>query len=242
MTDRDYEAEATKDGWRPKEEFNGPEEKWVDAKQFVENGENINGILKNKLERVEAQVATLQTSNREFREYHEATLDKEKRRTQEAIADLEARRQQAVTDGDGQAFTETDRQINELRTPEPQQPTGIDPLAQQWVDTNQWYTTNQKLKRYADGLADEIRGQGIEGAAYFSELTRRVREDFPEEFSNTHRAQPSSVETGGAREGSDPKPHSYDSLPAEDKVMCDKFVRDIPDFTKEQFLSEYDWE
>lgn len=54
----DYEAEAREQGWRPKEEFQGPEEKWVDAKTFYERGEHIFPLLKSSNKRLRQELLT----------------------------------------------------------------------------------------------------------------------------------------------------------------------------------------
>ena len=50
--ERDYEAEAIKDGWNPNFEGEGKK----DAKTFVEDGEKISGMLKNKIGHLEERI------------------------------------------------------------------------------------------------------------------------------------------------------------------------------------------
>ena len=40
---------ATRMGWTDKESYTGPAERWVDAKTFIERGETILPILKDRL-------------------------------------------------------------------------------------------------------------------------------------------------------------------------------------------------
>lgn len=51
--------QATEMGWRPKEEFKGSEEKWVDAKTFVERGEHVLPIVKANADRLRKENAVL---------------------------------------------------------------------------------------------------------------------------------------------------------------------------------------
>jgi hypothetical protein len=238
--DRDYEAEAKAQGWAPEEEWRGKPEDFKTAEQFIKDGENIPAILKSKVERLEGRVEELLDSNKKFNEFSQKSLEKERKEKEKAIAQLEDVRKQAVTEGDGEAFDRADKQINELREdirPEPQE---LDPMAKRWLSANSWYETNDKLAAYADGQADRLIAQGYTGQAYFDELTKRVHETFPDEFGNKNRSKPNTVED--ATPSSPSSKHTFDNLPADAKEAYAQFKRDIPGFTKEQFVEQYDWE
>jgi len=243
MSERDYEAEASKEGWTPKEDWKGPDEKWVDAKTFVERGENILPIVKSKLDKVEQRLAAAEQANKRFGEYHKKTLEREKKAHETRVAELESKIAKAITDGDGDTYTRTNRELTNLKSSAPEAPPdqdGYNALAQQWVNDNQWYTQNPKLGAYADGIAERIQAEGYTGRAYFLELTKRVKQDFPEEFENPNRKKPNGVEAGGER-GGNPKAKSYTNLPADAKKACDTFVSQ-GFMTKEDYVSQYDWE
>jgi len=240
--ERNWEEEARAGGWVPEPE-GIPEEKRVDAKTFVERGEKIAGVMKSKVERLETKVEELARTNAEFQIYHQKTLERTQKEAEKRIADLKKERAEAITEGDGQRFTKIENELEELESSA--QPKGRDEynqLANNWVRDNQWYNTNEKLQAYADGVAEKIHNAGYTGQAYFNELTRRVKETFPEEFKNPNRERTSSVETDTVREQDDPKPKSWNALPKEAKAQCEKFIKNIPGFTAEQFLAEYDWE
>ena len=236
--ERDYEAEASKEGWAPKENWKGPDEKWKTAEQFVKDGENITPILRSKVERLEGRVEQLLSSNKESNEYMQKSRDKDRKENERLIGELEVLRTQAVTDSDGEAFQRADSQIQELRSePEVRQP---DPVVDAWVGGNQWYGTNRKLTAFADGIADQLRATGYTGQAYFDELTKQVKETFPDDFGNPNRNRPSGVEDGGQEEG-DSKSKTFNDLPNDAKVQYAAFKRDIPGFTKEQYVENYDF-
>ena len=60
-TAQELESAARRMGWRPKEEFHGPEADWVDAKTFVDNGKRILPIVNANLARERERNAALQT-------------------------------------------------------------------------------------------------------------------------------------------------------------------------------------
>jgi hypothetical protein len=238
--ERDFEAEAIEQGWNPN--FEGPNK--TDAKTFVERGEQIAGILKSKNAKLETRINNLEESNRKFGEYHKKTLEKEQKRNAEAIQELEGQLAQAITDGDGQAYTRYNREIDNLKS-EQVMPTddaqAWNQLTQQWVGENPWYTQNPKLAAYADGISDQLRASGYSGQAYFSELTRNVHETFPEEFKNPNKAKANAVDAGGEKGSGNSKAQSYDNLDAEGKRACDDFVKQ-GFMTREDYVKQYDWD
>jgi len=244
VTERDYEAEASEQGWTPKEDWKGDPEKWTDSKTFVERGEKIAGILKSRLDKQDAKIQSLQDANKKFGEYHKQTLEAQREKTAKTIAELEVQVAQAVTDGDGQAYTRHNRELNDLKTALPEPDNSVEAWneqSQQWVGDNPWYNTNRKLGRFADGIAEEVIAEGYRGTAYFSELTKRVKDEFPEEFENPNKSTPNVVEEGGQRSTTNSKAHTYENLSREEKRVCDGFVAE-GFMTREDYVANYEWE
>ena len=237
--ERDYEAEALADGWNP--EFDGPGKK--DAKTFVEDGEKISGMLKSKIGRLEERIDSLTHTNAEFKQYTDKQIKRERKEKETALADLERVKAQAITDGDGLAAVQAERDINALQSEEAQSPNeAMEQMSQKWVADNPWYASNQKLGRFADGIADQIISQGFTGQAYFNELTRQVKEVFPEEFENPNRKKAGSVEDGGSKTVDGSEARTWANLPKEAKDAAKRFEKDIPGFKREDYLSTYEWE
>jgi len=248
--ERNYEEEAVAQGYNP--DYDGPNK--VDAKTFVEKGEKIaaiavkdRGVLRDKVEQLEGKVESLTESNREFGKYHKKTIEAQRKANATRIGELEAELAQAVTDGDGQAYTRTRAEINDLKTELPQlsdeqaNAQAWDKLATQWVSENQWYNTNPTLATFADGLQERVVAEGYNGQAYFTELTRRVKEAFPDDFKNPNRSNANSVEDGGQISTGDSKEHTYANLPADAKKACDGFVKE-GFMTREDYVAEYEFE
>lgn len=236
-----YEEQASKDGWAPKENWKGDPEKWKSAEEFVKFGENIKPKheLRETVEVLSQRVDSLLKSNQALNEMSQRQIKKEQAEKQKLINELEGIRKQAVTEGDGDTFAEADKQLIELRSDVVQQQ--LDPLTQTWLSENTWYGQNRKLSRYADGLSDELRAQGYTGQAYYTELNRQVRETFPDEFQNPNRRRSGSVETG-SEVVLDSKDRTFDNLPKDAKVAYAQFKKDIPGFSKEDYVAAYEWE
>jgi len=246
-TERDYESEAKEQGWSSDKE-GLPEGKWVDAQTFVEKGERIAGIMKSRLDRQDSQIRKLQDDNKSFGEYQNALLAKEKSRNAELLAKLETQRSTAINDADGAEFTRVDREIERVRkdlsAPDPRSngENQLDPLQQAFLLNNEWYQNNEKLATYADGVAEQVINSGYTGPAYYTELTRRVKDAFPEEFQNKRQTQANTVESGGELETKDSTAaHTWENLPADAKKACDDFVSSNIT-TREEYLETYEWD
>jgi len=245
---RDYEAEARAHGWQEQAAWKGPPERWADAKTFVERGEQIfsyvqakNRDLLKTVENLKGEVGELKEGNRLFNEFHEKTVSKERRERDAAIAQLEAERAKAITDGDGQAFTLKDRQIREMQA-EPPRAEQIPPATQAWLNENGWYQTDPVLKSIADGLSDLIAREnpGLKGRAFLDRLTERVQAEVPHKFKNSRREE-HITEGHEPKKVQNSKAKTFENLPEEAKNACARFERTIPGFTKDKYLSNYDW-
>ena len=242
---------AKQDGWVSEEDWKGPDDrkpaKFIDAREFNERGEKIAGIQKQKAERLESRIAELETSNREFGQYHQDTLAKQKQESESRISELKSAQAQAVTDGDGTAFTRAGTEIDRLEetaapTEDPNR-AAHDRRAKNFITSNSWYQTDQKLTAYADGIATQVESEGYHDQAYFNELERRVKETFPEDFAK-HGPTTASVEApaGSETKGSSPNTGSWEALPPADRAQAERFIRDGIIKTKQDFLDHYEWD
>jgi hypothetical protein len=253
MSDRDFEAEAKADGWVPQADWKGDPNKWIPAEDFVKRGETILPIVQAKYRRTVEEVADLKRKFEEregvfsdFQKFQEQALAKANKERDQLITQLEEQRAKAITDGDGQTFTQTDKRIQELRaesaTPPKKDPPRESPEVTAWKAENKWYTTDSELTGVADGLADVVAREnpGLKGKAFLDKLTERVKTVVPHKFENPRRQEQITGEPGSKKGSS--KSKGYDDLPVEARAACDKFVKTIPGFTKEKYLSQYTWE
>lgn len=250
MSDRDFEAEAKADGWVPQDQYKGDPSKFISAEDFVKRGETITPILNARLKKEREKVSELERKFQEregvfseFQAFQEKALAKANQERASAIAELEATRAKAITDGDGQGFTQADAKLQKLREEEPEpkkaQPKES-PEVSAWKSDNPWYGTDLELTDIADGLSNSVSREnpGLKGKAFLDKLTERVKAVMPKKFENPRRSE--KLVEDGQRKGSE-KGKGYDDLPDDARKACDKFVKTIPGFTKEKYLSTYDW-
>jgi hypothetical protein len=251
MSTEAQEAQARSGGWKPKEEFTGDQSRWVEADIFLEKGEKVLPIvqkdrdqLRVKVDKQGKQIEKLLESNKQFGEYTKGQADKLRNENTRLLSELEASQAQAITDGDGQAFTRLNKEIEGVKrdlTPPPYGQQQLTPDAQRWKDENSWYETNQKLQIYADGLSEVIVREGFAGQNYWKELTRRVKDDFPDEFRNPNQDRANSVEDSGGQANMDTKARSYDNLPDYARESCDDFVKSGL-ITQEDYVKTFEWD
>lgn len=238
--ERDFEAEARDLGWRPAEEFPGDQKRFVDAKTFVERADTMMPIIKADRDKLKREMAEMKRTMAQYAKHAEGA---EQRAYERARKDLEARHDEAVEAGD---VAGAKRALNEMRDlPAPQkapEPETIDPAQARkelnaWVEANDWYVLDDAKRRYADMQADLMGpAQDWQGGqqAWLDELGNRVKRKFADRPVNP-------VNPGGNRDVPRGGGKSYSDLPADAKRMCDRFVKTIPNFTREQYLKDYDW-
>lgn len=126
------EDRARKLGWRPKEQFRGDPDMWVDAAEFVRRGEEQIPLLRDNLRKEQArtqalerevktfqsQMQVMQAQVQESREVSlrmQSMLEKgEERAYKRAMSELEARMDQAVEEGDVEAAKKARKDLAEL--------------------------------------------------------------------------------------------------------------------------------
>lgn len=253
------ETEARQFGWVPKEEFKGEESKWRSAEEFLEKGRVINGFLRNDLEKIKLEAAKyknelsqVKETMAEFAKFHQET---EERAYKRALEDLKKEKADAIEKGEGGKVVEIDEQIalvreaqKEKTTPVKQdQPTVPPTVFYDWNKDNLWYGSNAELTRLAEVFSEEVKAfnPNLIGREFLDEVTRRVKERAPEHFSNTRREVP---RVGGGNEGSgtlhtnNKDKKTFDNLPKEAQVLCDKFIKQGLIKSREQYVKEYEWD
>jgi len=238
-----YEAKARLQGWVPKEEFRGDHAKWIDAKGFVERGEKIVPIMKERNEHLEKEIREMKESFKEFSEFHRKT---EERVYQKALKEIEQKKLMAVESADTTGYQNAELERVELEKTKPVQKIKEEvepPEIQEFRKANPWYGSDPQLTRKADALGATYTAENLP----FKEMLERVQADIrvlhPEKFANQRRNNPASVESVSLETGLPQKKdgHTYENLPPDAKMKCDKWVKSGL-LSKEQYVKDYQWE
>ena len=102
------EQRAMEQGWRPKEEFQGDPEAFIDAPEFVRRGE-----LFSKIEVTTRELKQVRQALDALKDHHSKVKETEYKR---ALASLEAARKQALVEGEHERFFALEEKIEEIKT------------------------------------------------------------------------------------------------------------------------------
>jgi len=243
------ESQARLQGWAPKEEWHGPEEKWVDAETFLSRGEDIKAVMKERnahLSREIKEVRQLLVEQRDMAQ--KARLQG----YQQALQDIQRRQRDAAAQADVDAYDAAERekqvvvqQFQEASKVQPP-PAEQDPVFQQWVSENKWYSDDEDLAAYAEGVAQRKLAQGLTGRPLLDEVAKAVKKFAPHKFSNPRRTEPGAVEPGAQAPAPKKSGKGFDDLPATAKGSYEKLARQFKQegiaYTKEEYLANYVWE
>lgn len=225
------EAEATKMGWTPKDQFKGDPAKWRPADEFVERGKNMLPIVQATVKRQEREIAELRQTTKEFAEHLSKT---EQRAYDRAMADLKQQRKEALAAGDADAFDKADDAIDDLKkeadtkaakaatkSGEP----AADPVYLEWESRNKTWLNDPKMAAYGESAAEYLRktGETATSAEFLELVTKEVKAKFPDKFENPRRAAAPSVE--GAAPAQRKGGKSYADMPAEARAACDRMAK-----------------
>jgi hypothetical protein len=242
------EQTAMAQGWLPKDQWEGEPEDWIPARQFLRNGELFGRIntYKHKVQSLEKSVEALVKHNEQvFDAGYKAALEQ-----------LKAERRVALRDGDVEAVEQIEERMDELKTEAtekkeefkqvvtPQQST-MHPAWEPWVETNNWYSKDAAMRGYADGEAKKIvddaraKGANIEFDKLLVEVSRKVKERFPEKFGSQQRTV--VKDDGKAGAGGSRKAVKSDDIEANMSSMEIELMNTIvrSGVSKEKYLEDY---
>lgn len=256
----DAETKARRLGWVPKEEFRGDPDKHRSADDFLKRGEEILPILQRDNKRLHENFGKVERELKETREtlqsFAEFTQKNAEREYKKSLRELEARLDSAIETADVTQARQLRKEIAELDggppAPKPKpEPVGeadkpaVDPEVASWIEQNEWFNKSASLRTYAVEEFGELEKRYPEKTKteILAEVKTRTVDRFPEKFGvNPKRDGAAAVAspTGDATRRKTGK--TYDDLPAEAKKACDKYVRTIPNYTKEKYVKDYEWD
>jgi hypothetical protein len=234
-----YEQRALAMGWRPLEEFNGPEEDFVDAKEFVSRRP-----LFEKIEGQSRELKAVRKALEAFKTHYTTVQQTEYNR---AIADLKAARKTAMQEGDGDRFEQIDTQIKEAekqvaaieqtKNAPIVQDTPVHPEFQSFVRRNPWYESDPVLRQYADKFGTALAATGTPPEEVLAEVERQVKQKYPDKFRNPNKSNAPDVGTGNKSSGNSSNSFDRVELTEQEKNIMNTLVRG-GHITKEKYIAD----
>ena len=254
--------------WVPKEDYTGDPAKWRDAEEFLEFGERVLPIVQENNKRLMAdnialknEIAAIRAEVAKFAKVHEQT---EKQAYAKAIEDLRVQRKEALAEGDYDRAEEVTEKIETTKAAAVQEVKRAPPANEaliaevqkvfdDWGKENQWAIEGSEsysleMEAYAKGIGDAmVKKQGLNASGenfrpFLEQVTKKVKERFPEKFGNQKRREAASVESdGGAGDATPASKRTYANLPKEMKESCDFLIKTGTFKTREEYLAKYQW-
>ncbi len=217
------EQRAMEQGWRPKEEFNGEPEAFIDAPEFIRRGE-----LFAKIEHQSKELKQVRQALDALKDHNSKIKEAEYKR---AMRDLEAARKQALVDGEHDRFFALEEKIEEIKQDKQEfdaqlesvkvEESPVNAEFQAWTEKNTWYSKDEAMTAYADRIGIKLAKEGKPPAEVLSLVEAEVKKRFPDSFANKKQSRPMAVEPAGRSGG------SRDSFQLDDteREIMRKFVR-----------------
>jgi len=216
------EQRAMEQGWVPKDEWQGEEDGWRPAKEFLDRGELF--------KKIEAQNRTIKDFKRTLDELAKHNKEISAVEYKRALETLQNQKKAAISESDGDAVVQIEERIDLIK--EEQKKLAQQPLTQtseethpdfvNWVSQNSWYDNNAPMRAWADALGRELAMQGKNPIDVLQEVSKQVKIEFPNKFTNPNRQKAGSVEGSSTR--SSGNSGDYALTPDQQKAMRD-FVR-----------------
>lgn len=167
---------AMKMGWRPKDQFSGDPDTWVDAAEFVRREPLFEQIRKYKKK--------VEDAERNVRKLAEHNSKVEKVAFERAIETLKKQKVDALESGDHRRVVEIDDEIAQRRA-NAMPPPNHNPF-DDWLKENTWYEDNPEMADVADRAGMRYKSMHPEADANecFEYAFRAVKKQFPNEFGD----------------------------------------------------------
>lgn len=258
----DIEQTARSMGWRPQEDWTGDPEKWVDAEEFVERGEQILPILRANNRDLRDNVLTLKQQNdklghelaatrsivqgleKHFNESLQRQLTEQRRQLKaelkDAVEDRDTDRELDIRDqldqlSDAEKAAKAKQKENQDKLkPAPKTDPEIDPTFTAWKNENPWFGEDKKRTRAVVRAAEDLRDEGdtSTGLDFYNKALERA------EGGKTTPVD--KVSSGNSRSNSSSGSKTFASLPAEARQAC---MDEVENFVGEGKLykTEKEW-
>jgi hypothetical protein len=161
---------ASKRGWRPKEEWAGDPEKWVDAETFVKRGEEEPALMRKELQAANRKIASMERSMERFSAHHNKT---EERMYQRALAEIEGRLEKAALAQDVAAVRQATKDLVDLNAEASGSPIAapVNEDFEAWKAEHTWFGKDKAMTAATQAIADEVFAEGFTGKAQLAEVT-----------------------------------------------------------------------
>lgn len=241
------EQEASQHGWKPKNQFDESDKRWISAEEFMERQSFF-----NKIGTLQKEVKSLRNELNIVSDHHNRVKEDAYKR---ALAELKAAKVKALEDDNSQAVVEIDDMIADVKGQQvvaaqqqmnnPQME-AMKRVFVEWTDKNAWYNQDEELHDFADaqGLVIRNKNPHYTYEQVLSAVGEKVKKQFPEKFGGRKivPASPSTTSTPEATTEVASRAKGKlreNDLPDDARKVMNVLIKRIPGYTKEKYLEEY---
>lgn len=190
---------ARASGWRPKEEFEGDPDQWVDAGEFVRRKP-----LFDQIHQLKKEVKSRAEQIEQVSQYAAKAAEKAR---QQLLEELEAKKREAFQNADYDAFAQADAELKKAEAqPEPvaeQKAPEIPQELQDFTTRNErWFDKDRAMTVYALAEAERLKAEGVPYGEMLKRVEQEVRREFAHKFTNPNKSKaPAVTEDNGEKPG-----------------------------------------
>jgi len=229
----EYETIAREKGWRPKEEFDGDDDSWVDAQEFVKRQP-----LFDKIKTQSKKMKELEKTVESLAKHYQITMKQAK---DKAIAELKAERVEAIELGEVAKVEEIDQRIIDVKkVPDPVAPNSVMPVeVEAFVEEHKdWFNKNQEMTDFAVAYNESYLKKNPGNLEKSLEETLKVvKRAFPEHFANGKRQSPPPVE-GATTATKGASKYSLAALTKEQKLVYQQLVVNHKQMSHDEYFKD----
>jgi len=252
------EEQATELGWTPQEAWvekgNDPE-KWRDAEQFLEFGEQNAKFVRRSLQKdfdkqLEEIKGSFETRLQGIEKTSKTAMEKAdyiaKQEQDTLRAQLQLARDQAASNDDLKAYSEASEQLQRMDIEPMPGPAQVENPSAAAFNKKMvpLIMANTEVRTFADVTAAMINrdNPNIDPADFYKELETQIKDEFSDrnEYARFFGKKPKAAKVDTSDTPPESSGKTYADLPPEAKKACDGYVADENlNMTREDYISSY---
>lgn len=178
----EVEQSALKQGWKPKDQWEGDPDQHRSAREYLDRGELL-GKIKSQNAKLDEFNRTLAVMSEHNKKVYAAGYEK-------ALGDLKLQKKEALREGDADAVMEIDDKIDETKEAlrniknTNTTPQGPSVTTQNWLQENEWYAKDRVMRAAANEMAVEYvkSHQNASEEQIYDYIDKEIRKELPEKF------------------------------------------------------------
>ena len=225
------EQEAMTLGWQPEEQFKADPKnegkKWRSADDFMDR--------KPLFDKIDQQGRELKDVKKALQALADQNKKVEELAYKRAIDELKAQKVQALEEGEHAKVVEIDEKIADLKSQpaKPAEQEAMHPEFARWIEKNEWYKNDAKLRNIADGIGLSLARDGKSPPEIMREVEAQIKEMYPEKFGG--KRVPPNPEGNGSRKSGGKDVESM-LTPEEQRIMRTILATGVD---KDEYLKQF---